>query len=258
MSLVKFQTHVRVVNAMVLREMESRYGDKFGGYIWAILEPVGFIALLSIVFSTVARVPLLGSSFPLFYASGYLIYNFYTSIANVVGSAVSTNRALLNYPIVTPYDAYLARLLLQLLTASTAAILIVAGIALFQGLDLRLIYENILTGVVLASLLGLGVGMINSLLFEIVPIWKEIFRIISAPLFLISGIFFIPEALPQSAQNLIYFNPLAHIIAWGRSGFYPEYSSEFIDRFAVLFTVMSVVLIGLVVTSKFKHRLARK
>ena len=40
---------LRVVFALIIREMSTTYGRSAGGYIWAILEPVGAIALMSLV-----------------------------------------------------------------------------------------------------------------------------------------------------------------------------------------------------------------
>ncbi|MCX7288621.1 MAG: hypothetical protein NTW20_13985 [Rhodobacterales bacterium] len=64
----------RSVVALMLREMSTTYGRSPGGYLWVILEPVGGIALLSLVLTFGLRVksPGLGINFPLFYATGVL------------------------------------------------------------------------------------------------------------------------------------------------------------------------------------------
>ena len=41
----------RIVMALMLREMATTYGRSAGGYLWAILEPILGIALLSVIFS---------------------------------------------------------------------------------------------------------------------------------------------------------------------------------------------------------------
>ncbi len=63
----KFQT-LRVIFALMVREMATRYGRSWGGYFWALAEPVGTIAILSLAFSQFIRTPALGDSFMLFYA----------------------------------------------------------------------------------------------------------------------------------------------------------------------------------------------
>ena len=67
----------RTIAALMLREMSTTYGQSAGGYIWAILKPVGMIVILSLVFSLMVRKPYLGTNFMLFYATGYLPYSFF-------------------------------------------------------------------------------------------------------------------------------------------------------------------------------------
>ena len=62
----------RAIGALVLREMATTFGRSPGGWLWAVAEPVAVIALLSFAFSLAFRSPSLGTSFPLFYATGYL------------------------------------------------------------------------------------------------------------------------------------------------------------------------------------------
>ena len=106
----------RVLFALLMREMTTRFGRSAGGYLWALVEPVGFIALLSLAFSQIAHSPPIGRSFPLFYATGYIAFSFYNDIAALTGRAVQVNRPLLNYPAVTALDTVLARFVLQSLT----------------------------------------------------------------------------------------------------------------------------------------------
>ena len=74
----------RTVVALILREMATTYGRSAGGYIWAILEPVLGVALLSAVFSMALQHPGLGTNFPLFYATGFLPFAMFNDVANKV------------------------------------------------------------------------------------------------------------------------------------------------------------------------------
>ena len=61
----KFRTF-RAVMALVLREMTTTYGRSAGGYIWAFVQPIAGIALLTFIFTLIARTPPLGTNFPFF------------------------------------------------------------------------------------------------------------------------------------------------------------------------------------------------
>ena len=52
-----------------------------GGYVWAVLEPLGMIAFLSMAFALVMRSPSLGNSFILFYATAYMPYSLYNKVS---------------------------------------------------------------------------------------------------------------------------------------------------------------------------------
>ena len=83
----RFKTS-RTVLALMLREMSTSYGRSPGGYLWAVLEPVGGLAVMTIAFSLAFRSPALGDNFPLFYATGYLPFMMYSDLAAKIGQSI--------------------------------------------------------------------------------------------------------------------------------------------------------------------------
>lgn len=175
----------RTVGALLLREMATTYGRSPGGYLWAILEPIAGIALLSIIFSAAFRTPPLGTSFPLFYASGYLPFVFFTALSSKVGASIKFSQTLLNYPSVTYFDAILARFLLTSLTHVMVFVIVTMGLVTF--VDIQPIFDpiRVLNSLGMAMALGLGIGTLNCFLFSMVPIWIQAWNIITRPLFII-------------------------------------------------------------------------
>ena len=99
--------------ALVVREMSTKFGRSYGGYIWAIAEPLGGIVLLNIAFSLTVRRPPLGTNFPLFYATGIIPFFLFTGVSERGGhAAIATNRGLLHYPVVSPLDAVFGKFIL--------------------------------------------------------------------------------------------------------------------------------------------------
>ncbi|MEP1945512.1 MAG: ABC transporter permease, partial [Lentilitoribacter sp.] len=144
----------------MLREMGSTYGDSPGGYIWAVIQPIGMISLLSLGFSLLVKSPSLGTSFILFYATGFLTYSMYQQMMKKIGSALRYSRAMLAYPRVTWLDAILARFLLNTLTLSTVFCIVITAILVFINTRTVITIQPILTGLILCTLLGLGMGIV--------------------------------------------------------------------------------------------------
>lgn len=213
----------RATLALVLREMTTTYGRTPGGYLWAVLEPVAAIALLSVVFTLAFDTPPLGRDFALFYASGYLPFAIYSDLAQKIGVALRYSRPLLAYPTVNWWDALLARFLLNAMTHITVSVLVLSGIFLVAGQLPRLDPLALALAVGLALCLGAGLGALNAYLFEAWPLWERIWAILNRPLFIISGVLFLPDAVPAPYDSWLWLNPLVHVITQMRVGLYSGY-----------------------------------
>lgn len=241
----------RTVMALILREMSTRYGRTPGGYIWALLEPLGMIVILSIGFSLLMRSPSLGTSFILFYATGYLPFNLYQTSANMVARSINFSKSLLQYPAVTWVDAVLARFLLNVLTATLVAYILLAAILAVVDTRVVLDFAPILKAGGLAAILGLGIGTLNCVLQGLIPTWDVIWSIINRPLFLASAVIYIMEDLPQSVQNVLWFNPLTHITGLARTGFFPMYSPGYISELYVVMVAMISLTLGVILMRRY-------
>ncbi len=220
---------LRTIGALALREMATRYGRTPGGYLWALLQPLGMIVVLAYAFALLQRSPALGTSFLLFKATGVLILRQFTVLADVSGRAISFSRSLLLYPRVTWFDAVLARFGLNLLVLIGVMGVILGGILLHERLEPVLDWPKLLLAVGLTAALGLSLGVLNAFLFHRFELWQQAWAILTAPLFLISGVIFLYEDMPQQAQAVLWFNPVLHLTGLMRAAFYPTYRPEYVS-----------------------------
>lgn len=240
----------------MLREMITRYGRNPLGYLWALAEPVGFIALLWLVFSQISHQPPIGNSFPLFYATGYIAFFCVNDIADVTGRAIHVNRPLLAFPPITPLDAILARFFLQALTVLVVGIVVLGGLVWFSHGGVAVDVRPLMLAFAMANLLGLGIGMLNCWAFSRWSVWERIWAIISRPVFLISCVFFTYSALPNAVKDVLWWNPVVHIVAMVRSGIYPTYDSAHATPLYVLMLGAGFLVSGLWLLSCRAQRIA--
>lgn len=243
----------RTVLALILREMSTRYGRTPGGYVWAVLEPLGAILVLSVAFSLVMRTPALGTSFILFYATGYMPFDLYQGLSATVARAVNFSKPLLKYPAVTWLDAVLARFLLNSLTGILVTILLLTCILMVIDSRTVLNLPPMVEAMALAMLLGLGVGVLNCALMGLFPLWEMIWSIATRPLFIASGIFFLYDTLPPLAQDILWYNPLIHITGLMRTGFYATYTASYISHVYVVGVSLTLLALGLILMGRY-HR----
>lgn len=254
--LASLSQNCRVLHALMLREMITRYGRSPAGYLWALAEPIGFIALLWLVFSQISHQPPIGKSFPLFYATGYIAFYWINDIADVTGRSVHVNRPLLAFPPITALDTILARFFLQCFTVLTVAAIVLGGLIVLAHSDARIDIRPILLAFALAATLGLGIGLVNCWAFARWPIWERVWAITSRPVFLVSCVFFTFQGLPSAAKEVLWWNPVIHVVGLIRSGTYTSYDPSHVAPEYVLALAMGFLVGGLWLVRRRAHRLA--
>ena len=237
--------------ALMLREMASRYGRNPGGYLWAVVEPLGMILFLAAGFALMLRAPSLGNSFILFYATGYLPYSLSLKVARMVMTSLNYSRSLMKYPVVTWLDAVTARVLLHTLTETLVAYIILAGIIVVVDTQVVLDFGPILISFLMAALLGLGVGLVNCVFIGFVPVWLTIWNVFTRPLFLASGVIWIYSDLPTVARDVVWYNPLVHITGIAREGYYQTYEPQYISYIFVFGVALTLTALGLILMRRF-------
>lgn len=243
----------RSVSALMLREMATTYGRSPGGYLWAVLEPIGALAVLTVAFSLLLRSPSLGTNFTLFYATGYLPFALYLSLAGKIAQSIRFSRPLLAYPSVTYMDAILARFLLTLLTQLTVFYIVMTGLHIVYDIRSILDVPAILLGLSMAAALGFAVGVMNCFLMSVMPVWENVWMIVNRPLFILSAILYIYEDLPALGQTYMWFNPLAHMTGVMRTGFYATYDATYVSLPYVFGVALTISTVGLILLGRY-HR----
>ena len=243
----------RVVMALILREMAATYGRSPGGYIWAILEPLLGIALMSFIFSLGFRTPRLGTNFPIFFATGILPFQLAMQTSTKVSTAVNYSRALLAYPRVTYVDAIVARVVLSVLTN-----LLVMGIVLFAIThiwDTRTVFimDRALLAILMAFAFGCSLGLFNCFMMTMFPLFERAWHIFTRPLVLLSGVIFLYESLPRLMQDILWYNPLMHVTGEMRGAFYLQYEAKYVSPLYVFSVSIILAVSGLVLLHRY-HR----
>ncbi|SMX32701.1 ABC transporter permease [Octadecabacter ascidiaceicola] len=243
----------RAIVALILREISTTYGRSPGGYLWAILEPAAGIALLTVIFSIGFRAPPLGVDFAFFYATGLLAFLMYSDISAKLGQTIQFSRALLEYPRVTFIDALVARLALNALTQLIVHCIVMGFILWFSSPDTAIDFPKLLTAYGMIIVLSAGVGTLNSFLTLSFPIWATAWAVLNRPLFLASCLFFLFEVVPQPYRDILWYNPLVHIVGMMRDGYYPYYQPTYVSVAYPIALGLGLLVIGLFLLNRY-HR----
>jgi capsular polysaccharide transport system permease protein len=212
----------RVLVALVLRETRATFGTSHLGYAWAVLTPALGITLLVFLFSMIGRQPPYGHSLALFFATGLLTVEFFNRLSTSLMTGIEANRSLLTYPLVGEVDVLVARALLISMTYVLIMALFYGG--LFALGMARLPNPEVFVSAFAATaFLGTAFGTFNAALVGVWDSWRHVERVLTRPLIFLSGVFYVPELLPRAIGEILWWNPVLHLVEWFRMAYYPTY-----------------------------------
>ncbi len=220
---------LRVTAALILREVSMTNGRTALGYLWEVLDPVIEIIVITMILQLFFRSPPLGNNFPLFYASGILPFAFFLETAKRVSTSIRFSRPLLAYPGVTFLHALMARFILAVATKALVYAFVLVAIVEIYDLSVFFDYGSIALALTLSFCAGLAVGSINCLLLTFLPLYEQVWSVVTRPLFLFSAIVYLYETVPLPYRDWLSWNPAVHMVGLMRRGIFPTYDAPYVS-----------------------------
>jgi len=245
----------RVVYALSLRETRTRFGQHKLGYVWALLEPVFWVATFGTMFLAIGRENAAGMELVPFLTTGVIPYNLAVGTADRVSVAVDANKSLLFYPHVQPLDLVFARVALELATYVIVMIVILGAYSLWTG---SFEIESVLMtsfGLVLATMFGGALGTVLAGMSVLYPVVQRIKGPVMRPLFWLSGIFFAANMLPSNVQEWFLYNPILHCTEMVRDGYFAQYHARGASVGYVLVWTLALAFVGLTMERRVRSRI---
>ncbi len=249
---------MRTVGAIILREIRTRHARSRLGYTWAVLEPIGHLATLGVVFGLLNHnPPPVGDSLFLFYITGLVPFLMFSHTTNEVTVSRDSAGGLLQLPAVGPLDPATARGVLQLWTETIVAILLLTAAAVLGAQGMPADPFTTAMGFLVLWLMGMGMGLVGMVIAHFLPAWDQLWGAVVRLLYFASGIYYSPISMPSVARDILVWNPVLQGIEWVRVGFYQGYDPPWLDRPYTLAVTFCIVLFGLCLENAARNRLRR-
>lgn len=240
-----FRLQGRVVHALLLREVQTRFGREHLGFLWLFLEPLLLASAIATFkwaaeFNTVYA----GISVFVFALVSYLPYFCFRAIVGRAPGSLRQNMALLFHARIKLLDVVIARHLLEAGAVLTVMTLIAIGVAVLGDV----VPANIpllLLGLLLLFLFSHGLGLMAAAAAAVWPMTERLIHplvYLSLPL---SGALVALHAMDPALRTLLLWNPQAHIHEMIRDGFFGTALPSYYSIAYVCFWVGLFNLLGL-------------
>lgn len=248
-------TQLQVVHALLLRETKTRFGTNQLGYVWAFVEPLLWIGMFAVFYGLFGRLTPPGMSVVAFLATGIVPFSLFRDTAQRCMAAIEANKGLLFYPQVRPLDLVIARAALEAATHLIVMMLLMGGVALWEGPPRIDSWLETLAGLSLASALGGSLGLLCCGLSVYSQTVDRLFPSLVRVMFWGSALFHPVESLPKAARDVLLLNPIAHVIEMTRDGWFPGYDARHVDGWYVSAWILVFLFFGLALERTARRRL---
>ena len=245
----------RVVKAIVLRDLQSRFGRTLWGSLIIVAWPLSHLVFLVLAYLIIRRYVPIGTDAAVFFGTGVLPYILCLYPVRWIMFSIVQNRSLLGLPAIKASDVIVARSIVEIVSAFWVTTIFLLLLFLF-GVDgiPRNINDAILA--ILSTLyLGFAMGWVGAVMYGITRAWLAFQYAGLIVMWLTSGAFFIPTNLPQKFRDVLWFNPLIHSVEWLRSAYYEGYGYGMLSKSYLLGYATVLLFIGLVLERAFRGRL---
>lgn len=237
---------LRVIGALLMREVLTRYGRHNIGFLWLFVEPMIFTLGVTALWSAMKNGH--GSSLPIvaFALTGYSSVLLWRNMPGRCTNAIQPNLALLHHRHVKVMDVFAARLLLE-----------VAGVSIsFMTLSVLFISigwikppEDVLLvacGWGLLIWFGASLAVTIGALSEKSEIVDKLWHPMSYLLFPLSGAAFLVDWLPPKAQAIVLLLPMVHGTELLRAGYFGSAIRSYYDIGYLTMSCTGLTLMALV------------
>ena len=234
----------RVIGALLLREMLTRFGRHNIGFLWLFVEPMLFTAGVLGIWTLYHqnRTP-----FPLtaFCISGYGTVLLWRNTIGRCGNAVEPNRALMHHRNVRVIDLFLARIILEIAGASVSFLCLLMIFTVLGDIPPPdYISKMILAWALLAwfsASMALNVGPLATISEPFERFW-HVFAYLFLPA---SGAFFAVSMLPPHLQSIATWIPTVNCTELLREGMFGTGVTAHYNLYYMMALNLSLMVPGL-------------
>lgn len=204
-----FLAYRELLKELVNRDIKIKYRGSVLGILWSVLNPLGMMIIMSIVFSHVFRGNI--ENFPVYLMCGQIIFNFYNEASTVAMGSILGNAALIRKVYVPKYLFPMSKVcscFVNLLTSFIALLLVIV----FTGTKLTWFALLIVIPIFYIFLFSLGMGLLLSALVVEFRDLIHLYGVLLTAWMYLTPIFYPVDILPVWVRTIVELNPLTNII----------------------------------------------
>lgn len=247
--------HWRIVSALFMREIATRYGRENIGFLWVIGEPLIFAVAVTIMWSIIRPKFEHGINVAPFTVTGYMPMILLRHVINHGLLCVQSNTNLLYHRRITLLHLFIARGGLEIIGVSLAFIVCVVPLTVVGLMPLPASLGLVFAGWFILAAIAFGLTLILGSISALYEGFEKFGMVLSYIMIPMTGAFWMVAWLPYQYRSAVLKIPFVNCIEAIRAGFFGEFVPTYFNLWYALYWAGGFIFLGLILLRFVRSRL---
>ena len=243
----------RVISALIIRELVTRFGRENIGFLWVMVEPLLFASLVGILWRYMKGPEMHGVSVVAFVASGYIGLTLFRNSVSRSIRVFSVNGSLMYHRQIKVLDFIFVRFLIEMIGAMMAFLFIGLLLIPFGLFPMPADLGALISGWLLYCLFTFSLCLVLAPLSELSDALEKLVPVTTYVMIPFSGVFNMTSWLTPEAQKIMYYSPFVHGMELMRYGIFGDRVNAQWDVAVPLAGSAIFILIGLALCRRVRR-----
>lgn len=245
----------RVIGALMVRELVTRFGRENIGFLWIMVEPLLFAGLVGVVWRYVKGPEEHGVSIVAFIATGYIPLTFFRHAVNRTTRVFSVNGSLLYHRQIKILDFIFVRVLIEIIGSMMAFLFISTVLFVFNEFPVPANLGALFAGWFLYCLFTFALCLVLAPLSEMSEVIEKLTPVTLYIMIPFSGVFNMTSWLAPHFQQAMLYSPFVSPMELIRYGVFGDRVNAMWDLSVPIASSIVLMLIGLSLCRRIRRTL---
>lgn len=245
----------RVISALMIRELVTRFGRENIGFLWMMVEPLLFAGLVGITWRYMRGPEEHGVSIVAFVASGYIPLTLFRHAIIRCTRVFSVNGSLLYHRQIKVLDFIFVRFLIEVVGSMMAFVFIGALLFALNEFPIPADLGAVLEGWVIYCMFTFSLCLVLAPLSEMSEVLEKLMPVTLYIMIPFSGTFTMVSWLTPAVQNFMLYSPFVSPMELIRYGLFGDRVHAIWDLTVPIGTTIVFTLIGLTLCRRVRRML---
>lgn len=217
-----WRIQVRVIHALMIRELVTRFGRENIGFLWVMVEPLLFAGLVAIVWRFMKGPEEHGVSIVAFIVSGYIPITLFRHGMSRCVSIFVANGSLMYHRQIKILDFIFVRFIIELLGGMMGYVFIASILIYFGEFPVPADIGLLIGGWMIYALFTLSICFIVAPLSEMSEVLEKFIPVITYIMVPFSGLFTMASWLTPSTREYLLWSPFVNAMEMMRKGIWGD------------------------------------